>query len=163
MRHHRKRAPGYRFPAQLYRSRAPLCIHPHREAMGTPHSHTLAALPPRPIGYDLALTHLSNPVLRGLAPGLYEPYNRRLRHQKRRTPILSPFSGLCLPWQRKIQNQNRIYRRRYSVNRTSIHAPDIPARITPGRHLAIIQIPHGHPLCCIRKLPASRHRNHLNL
>ena len=36
--------------------------------MGTPHHHTLATLPDRPIGYDLALAHLANPVL-------YSPLN----------------------------------------------------------------------------------------
>ena len=38
--------------------------------MGTPHNHTFATLPPRPIGYDLAPAHLANPVLRSHNPGL---------------------------------------------------------------------------------------------
>ena len=131
--------------------------------MGTPHNHTLAALSARPIGYHLALARLATRVLCGPAPKLYEPFNRRLCHQKRRTPVLSLSRSLCFPRQCEIQNQNRVFWRRYSVNRTRIYAPGVHAHIEHGWHLAIIQIPDGHALCCILKLSAIRHRDHLNI
>ena len=107
--------------------------------MGAPDSYAFAALYDRAIGCHLALARLSIRVLCGCAPGLYEPFDRRLYDQKRRTPVLSLSRSLRFPQQCEIQGQDGIPRgRRCGVRRGCYAAPDIHAHIEYGRYLAIV-------------------------